>query len=287
MRPKIGLVLGGGGSRGLAHIGVLEVLARENIPIDLIVGTSMGAIIGTLFALGLPPAQIREYMTQWRGSNVFTMNLFSARARQRMVKDQLKRVMHDKTFADLHIPVVVMAVDMLSGREVALDSGALVPAVLASSAVPGVFPPVEIEGMHLADGGVVDSLCTETAFTHGAEKVIAVDIHPRLEQNGWSDPLAAIMGIELPFNVLSSDPKSPSMVSALYRSIRIMTWNLHDKRLALYPPDVLLRPDVGAYGSLDFKDLDGPLMAGRTEAENYLLLMKALLDTPRQTRARA
>ncbi|MBZ0292253.1 MAG: patatin-like phospholipase family protein [Anaerolineae bacterium] len=274
-RSGIGLVLGGGGSRGIAHAGVLEVLVREQIPIDLIVGTSMGAIVGSLFALGLSPKQIIAEMSNWRGNSIFTVNLFSSRARQRMIDDQLSAHLGGKTFADLKIPMIVMAVDMLTGREVALQSGPLLPAVLASSAVPGVFPPVEMDGMQLADGGVIDSLCTGVAFDWGVAHVIAVDIYPQLEQDDWSDPLSAIMGVDLPFNILGSTA-SPSMVSAIWRSVRIMMWHLHAKRLSLHPPDVLLRPDVGAYSSLDFKDIDGPLVAGRTEAENYLPLIRDL-----------
>lgn len=278
--PRIGLVLGGGGSRGIAHVGVLEVLVREQIPLDLIVGTSMGAIVGALFALGLSPGQLIGEMLNWRGNNIFTVNLFSARARQRMIEAQLSRYMGGKTFADLRVPLVVMSVDMLTGREVALDKGPLLPAVLASSAVPGVFPPIELDGMQLVDGGVIDSLCTGVAFDRGVERMIAVDIYPQLEQDGWSDPLSAIMGVDLPFNFWGSTA-SPNMVSTIWRSVRIMTWHLHAKRLSLHPPDVLLRPDVSSYGSLDFKDIDGPLIAGRTEAENYLPLIRNLLDNDR------
>lgn len=280
MPPKIGLVLGGGGSRGIAHIGVLQVLAREQIPVDLIVGTSMGAIVGALFALGISPADLEKYFAKWQGNSLFSINLFSARARQRVVQEQLETVMKGKTFADLKIPAVVMAVDMLTGREVALNKGLLTPALLASSAVPAVFPTVEIDGMQLADGGVIDSLATHPAYAHGAEKVIAVDIYPQLEQNGWSDPLGAIMGVDLPFNLLATNliSKSPSMVSSLWRSIRIMTWNLHATRISAHPPDVLLRPDVGKYGSLDFKDFKAPLAAGIAEAERCLPQIKALLE---------
>jgi NTE family protein len=280
MPPKIGLVLGGGGSRGIAHIGVLQVLTREQIPIDLIIGTSMGAIVGALFALGIPPADLERYFSKWQGNTLFSMNLFSARARQRVVQEQIETVMKGKTFADLAIPTVVMAVDMNTGREVALKEGLVTPALLASSAVPAVFPTVEIDGMQLADGGVIDSLATHVAFYEGAEKVIAVDIYPQLEQNGWSDPLGAIMGVDLPFNLLASNPisKSPSMVSSLWRSIRIMTWNLHATRISAHPPDVLLRPDVGRYGSLDFKDVKSPLAAGIAEAERCLPQIKALLE---------
>lgn len=281
MRPKIGLVLGGGGSRGLAHIGVLEVLVREQIPVDLIVGTSMGAIVGSLFALGISPTQIKQGLNHLR-SNSLSMKVLGARARQRKLRDQLAETMAGKTFADLTIPVTLMAVDMLHGREVALSDGPLLPAVLASSAVPGAFPPVKLKGMPLADGGVIDSLATHAAYDRGADKVIAVDVYPPLEKDDpWTDPISAIMGFQLPTNIFSTngngDNKIPTAFASMWRSVRVMTWHLHEQRLATHPPHVLLQPEVNNYGSLDFKDLDGPLQAGITEAERHLPALKALL----------
>jgi NTE family protein len=273
MSPKIALVLGGGGSRGIAHIGVLEVLAQEQIDLDLIVGTSMGAIIGGMFALGLTPETLVTHLGAWQGNSVWTMNLFSARARQRQIAKQLADVFGNKTFADLRVPMVMLAVDLVTGKEVVLDSGPLLPAVLASSAVPVVFPPVEIDGMRLVDGGVIDSLNTQVAFAYGAEKVIAVDIYPMLEQDSWDDPLGAIMGIDLPFVSVTGD----NPVSALWRSFRIAMWHLHARRISQHPPDVLLRPDVGKYGSLDFNDVAGPLEAGRVEALEHLNAIRALV----------
>jgi NTE family protein len=275
MSAKIGLVLGGGGSRGAAHIGVAEVLQRERIPIDLIVGTSMGAIVGALYALDVPPQEMARSISNWQGSNIFAINLFSARARQKQISRELAYFLGEKTFDDLRIPVAMMAVDMNTGREVVLDSGPLLPAVLASSAVPAVFPPVEMDGMKLADGGVIDSLNTEVAFVRGADRVIAVDVYPQLEPDKWNDPLGAIMGLEVP---LLSGGAEPGMVSSLWRSVRIAMWYIHAKRIALHPPDVLLRPDVGRYGSLDFNDIAGPLRAGQDEAEKNLPKIRALVD---------
>lgn len=275
MCAKIGLVLGGGGSRGAAHIGVAEVLQRESIPIDLIVGTSMGAIVGALYALDVPPQEMARSISNWQGSNIFALNLFSARARQKQISRELAYFLGEKTFDDLRIPLAMMAVDMNTGREVVLDSGPLLPAVLASSAVPAVFPPVEMDGMKLADGGVIDSLNTEVAFVRGADRVIAVDVYPQLEPDKWNDPLGAIMGLEVP---LLSGGAEPGMVSSLWRSVRIAMWYIHAKRIALHPPDVLLRPDVGRYGSLDFNDIAGPLRAGQDEAEKNLPKIRALVD---------
>lgn len=278
MHPKIGLVLGGGGSRGLAHIGVLGVLERENIPVDLIVGTSMGGIVGVLYALGLPPRRIAEEMEALQGTNLLSMQLFSARARQRSIADQLEPVLTGKTFADLLIPLTVMAVDMLTGQEVAISEGELLPAILATSAVPAVFPPVEYQDMLLSDGGVIDSLATHVAYEQGAERVIAVDIYPPLETDDpWAEPYSAIMGVQLPLNLNLNN--IPSMTAAMWRAVRVMTWHLHEKRLETHPPDVLLRPDVGDYGSLDFKDVQGPMMAGTLEAQKHLDALRALVSS--------
>jgi NTE family protein len=283
-RPKIGLVLGGGGSRGLAHIGVLEVLVREQIPVDLIVGTSMGGIVGVLFGLGYTPAQIAAELSPLQGvSFVDSLKLISSRGRQQRAREHFAEILEGKTFADLLLSVTLMAVDMVHGQEVTLAEGALLPAVLASSAVPGAFPPVSHNGMQLADGGVIDSLATHVAYEQGADRIIAVDVYPPLEQgNPWTDPISAIMGFQLPPGIFSTSglgaDKIPTAAASMWRSIRVMTWYLHQQRLLAHPPHVLLRPHVSNYGSLDFKDVEGPHQAGIIEAERYLTELKALVE---------
>jgi NTE family protein len=275
---KIGLVLGGGGSRGLAHIGVLQILIRERIPIDLIVGTSMGGIVGALFALGFPPDQLADQMAVLQRSSPINLKRLSARSRQRMLRSLLSEALNDKTFADLEIPTTLMAVDMVQGTEVALNEGPLMPAALATSAVPVIFPPVELNGMQLADGGVIDSLATHVAFGQGANKVIAVDIEPPLERdNPWVDPISAMTGFQFPFLFGSENSsQTPDPLTSVWRAARVMSWHIHQERLSAHPPDVLLRPKVEQYGSLDFKELRGPLLAGVAEAERHLEELKAL-----------
>jgi NTE family protein len=283
-RPKIGLVLGGGGSRGLAHIGVLEVLVREQIPVDLIVGTSMGGIVAVLFALGYSPARIADELCVFQGKSfIDSLKLISSRGRQRKARDHLSTSLAGKTFANLILPVTLMAVDMVHGQEVTLSEGPLLPAVLASSAVPGAFPPVNLHGKQLADGGVIDSLATHVAYEQGADKIIAVDIYPPLEKgNPWTDPISAIMGFQLPPYIFSmvgnGADKIPTAAASMWRSVRVMTWYVHQQRLATHPPHVLLRPEVSAYGSLDFKDMDGPRQAGVVEAERWLAEIRALVE---------
>ena len=201
--------------------------------------------------------------------------------RQRLLRNLLSDVLDDKTFADLMIPTTLMAVDMRYGKEVALNEGPLLPAVLATSAVPAIFPPVQLGEMQLADGGVLDSLASHVAFDQRADKVVAVDIEPPLEpDNPWVDPISDITGLNLALLFGSPDsPKRPNMFAAMWRAVRIMTWHIHAERLSAHPPDVLLRPAVADYGSLDFKELEGPLRAGVAEAEQHLAALKALTST--------
>lgn len=277
---KIGLVLGGGGSRGIAHIGVLQVLVRERIPIDFIVGTSMGGIVGVLFALGVSPRHLAKQMGVLKKNSLLNLvRQLGVRSRQRMLCNLLAEALEGKTFADLAIPTILMAVDMRQGVEIVLDKGPLMPAALATSAVPALFPPVELNGWQLADGGVIDSLATHVAFERGADKVIAVDIEPPLEKdNPWVDPISAITGLQVPLLFGSSDwPKKPNMLSSMWRAVRVMSCYVHEERLSAHPPDVLLRPKVGRYGSLDFKELEGPLQAGVAEAERHLSELRGLV----------
>jgi NTE family protein len=282
-RPKVGLVLGGGGSRGLAHIGVLKVFLREQIPVDLIVGTSMGGIVGVLSAAGYNPAEIGQGVSKLQQNSILNLKMLTIRARQRHVKEFLIEAVGDKTFADLQVPVTLMAVDMRHGREICLREGPLVPALLATSAVPGAFPPVRYQGMDLNDGGVIDSLATHVAFEQGADRVIAVDVYPELErENPWTDPVSAIMGLDLTGNLLGGNDgvpgRVPNIVSSMWRSTRVMTWYLHQKRLAEHPPDILLRPDVDQFASLDFRDIDSPVQAGVEAAESVIDELRALAE---------
>jgi NTE family protein len=215
-------------------------------------------------------------------NSILNLKMLTIRARQRHVKEFLVEAVGEKTFADLQIPVTLMAVDMRHGREICLSEGPLVPALLATSAVPGAFPPVRYQGMDLNDGGVIDSLATHVAFEQGADRVIAVDVYPELErENPWTDPISAVMGLDLTGSLLSGDNggsgRVPSIVSSMWRSTRVMTWYVHQKRLAEHPPDILLRPDVDQFASLDFRDIDSPVQAGVEAADKVIPELRALV----------
>src|SRR5512135_1749527 len=164
MTPKIGLALGGGGARGLAHIGILKVLRREQIPIDVITGTSMGGIVGAMHAVGLSPDQMEAEATK-RGEIGQIFKLIDPRlvgsgllGGNRIKKMLAEMLGAERTFADLRLPFAVVSVDYNSGREVVLKDGNLAAAVRATMSVPGVFEPVKIDGYQLLDGGVLDNV---------------------------------------------------------------------------------------------------------------------------------
>jgi predicted acylesterase/phospholipase RssA/CRP-like cAMP-binding protein len=176
-RPRIGLALGGGAARGGAHVGVLRAFEEEGIPIDCIAGTSSGALVGALYAGGLGTAALQE-LTQglgwfdlaeptWPGAGFLT---------SRRMRSLMDRHIGPVTFADLKLPFAAIAADANTGEEKVLRSGRVADAVRASTAIPGVFKPVEFEGRLLVDGVVVNNVPAPTARALGADVVIAVDV---------------------------------------------------------------------------------------------------------------
>jgi len=177
-RKKIGLALSGGGARGLAHVGVIKVLAEHNIPIDMIAGTSIGSLIGGAFASGLTPDEIEKmsHGIRWRHLTQPSYSPIALLSNKRMGQFIERRFPITK-FEELKIPLSVVACDLKkSERVVFKDSGDLVMAIRASCAVPGFFSPVKYDGRTLVDGGVMDPLPVDAVKEMGADVVIAVDL---------------------------------------------------------------------------------------------------------------
>jgi NTE family protein len=241
MTPKIGLALGGGGARGLAHIGVLKVLQREQIPISVITGTSMGGIVGAMHAVGMSPEQMEAEATK-RGEIGQMFKLIDLRlvgsgllGGKRIKKMLIEMLGAETTFADLRLPFAVISTDYNSGREVVLKDGNVADAVRATMSVPGVFEPVEIGGYKLLDGGVLDNVPVGVARDLGAEKVIAVDVLPnfRLNQPG-QDPIVPPLKTR----------KVPKAYRQLWHVELVMIAALTEFRLRESAPDVIIRPDL-------------------------------------------
>lgn len=250
----IGLALSGGAVRGAAHVGVLEVLQREGIEAEVVAGTSVGSLVGAAYAAGLSAAELRNAFRTIRWPKLARLswkNRFSL-FDTRPMEDVVHSVLGIADFDQLARPFAAVACDLVSGEKVVLRKGALAPALRASSAVPGVFPPVEMDGRLLVDGCVVDNLPVDVARQLGADFVIAVDIVP-LPQ-----------GARRPRNILE---------------LMMITGYLWSR--ANHPPtselDCLIQPHVGAYLGWDFKDVEQLEECGRAAAEQALPALRAAL----------
>lgn len=245
---KIGLALGSGGARGLAHIGVIKVLEANKIPIDIITGTSMGALIGSAYAShGDIELLEKTYLAiQWKkiirlssDLSVFSGGLVAGDKIKNFIQSELGCA---QKFSDLKIPFGAVATDISNGENVFLTEGNLPEAVRASISFPGVFKPIEIDNRWLIDGGAVDPVPVDLAKSLGADFVIAVN----LEERGGS--------------YLHIKKGSKDLYNNVYSAARIM-----QKQLAAYSSvgaDVILNPEIGSYMWMQFTEAQKIIAAG-------------------------
>lgn len=175
---KIGYALGSGGSRGVAHIGVLKALEEEGIKPDYITGCSMGAVVGACYAAGMSPDEMYETVLSIKPTDIMDLGGLNRGAvfRGNKMYDLLIAKIGDVKFDELLIPFRCVACDLLSGKLAVLSEGEVAKAVRASSSIPLVFPPVEHNGMQLIDGGVLCRIPTEEVKDMGADVIIATDV---------------------------------------------------------------------------------------------------------------
>ncbi|MBT8103660.1 MAG: patatin-like phospholipase family protein [Gammaproteobacteria bacterium] len=268
-RPRVGLVLGGGGARGAAHIGVLKELERQRIPVDVIAGTSMGAIVGGLYASGMTAAELEQLVgsLDWAGalsdkSNredlsfrrkqddaqfpidfelgirgtdlVLPKGVIQGRKLDLLLRELTLRTSHISDFDDLPIPFRAIASDIERGEAYVMGNGDLAKSIRASMSVPGAFAPVRIKGRLLVDGGLIGNLPVDVMQQLGVDVIIAVDVEFPLYGR---DELGSALAI------------SEQMLTIL---IRKETLRQIDN---LGPRDVLIRPELGIYGSTNFGDI--------------------------------
>jgi len=288
---KVGLVLGGGGARGLAHIGVLKVLEKENIPIDLITGTSIGAIIGAVYALKKDISAIEKITEKYSKISEFNIDLsFSEKERKdkpfflKKMSDFLKKgyilnleltrkyindgeglrkvieeLVNNKTFEDTQIPFAVATADLVKGEKVIIRRGKLFDALLASASIPGMFPPVILDKKILVDGGIVDVVPIEVAQSLGANFIIAVSVSQTIKKRAEFNN-----GVEILF-------RSDSITSAELR------------KLQLSFADVVITPKVGRFHWSDFSKPEQCVREGEIAAQNTISEIKEKLKSVKPT----
>lgn len=278
MAASLGLALGGGGARGLAHIGLLRVLQRERIPISFIAGTSMGGLVGALYAAGLPLTEVESEVRRFSriGEQLRLIDISVTGAglsiRGRRIYHFLADLLGESlTFVDLNLPLAMVAVDILTGRDVVLQGGIVIDSVRSTISVPGVFMPVDLGPYRLVDGGVLNNVPVDVARTLGDAPIVAVDVLPSFSQN-WPGETAVVSGLQLSIG--------PAFLKETYNVLMIMIAALTHERLQLQPPDLLVRPLLPPDITLlvGFSRADEIIDAGELAAEAALPQIVALLD---------
>jgi NTE family protein len=291
-RKRVGLALGSGSARGLAHIGVIRALQHAGIDIALVAGTSIGAVIGALFASGQMERAASEFLTfDWKRVAVLLDPVFprAGLIHGSKVVDFLRAYVGSKSFEDLALPLRVVASDLRSGREAVFASGDLIQAVRASIAVPGLLTPKRIEDRILVDGGLVNPVPVSVARAMGAEFVVAVDLNGDIVEGRQSrrrhdahaggqakarllDALRATHSSRLAQfeSWLEEKEPLPGIFEVLLGSLSIMQARITDANLQTDAPDLLIRPALGSLRFLDFDRAEQIVEAGYDSAQAAL-----------------
>ena len=254
---QIGLVLGGGGARGYAHIGALKALEERRIETVAIAACSMGGIVGAMYGAGISADEMLAQARDFKFTELLDIGDREALNRGRRLEKTLRRYLA-ASFADLRIPLKLTACDIQQGVLVVFDRGNLLDAVRATISLPGVFPPARVEDRILLDGGLINNLPVDIIRTMTHEPVIAVDVAAPAnreldfeEHGSWWESLTQ--------HALSR----PLILEILMKSYDIPQRMLTDVRLALNPPDILVRPPIDPDIRVqDFDDWQQPYEAG-------------------------
>jgi len=241
-KPKIALVLGGGAARGFAHVGVIRVLEQEKIPLDMVVGTSVGSLIGAIYASNPNSFDLEWTAFTLEKDDLFDYGILGAFTGMGVVKgEKLESFVQNKipvaNIEDLKLPFAAVATDLNRGARVVLDRGSVARAVHASSAIPGVFEPVNYQGKLLVDGGVMENIPISVAREKGADIVIAVDISENVTN----------------FNITN-------LVDVTMQAVNIM-FDENVKNTEK-DADILISPSVGDVAMLDFTQKKRCMQAG-------------------------
>lgn len=248
-RKKIALVLGGGGALGCAHIGVIKVLKKYNIPIDIVVGTSMGGVVGAAYAVGLDIDQMTSFATKFKTTDFLDVNfdasgLFSGKG----VMNNIHKFIPDVNIESLDTVFACVASDLMSEKEYVFQTGSLREAVRATLSIPGIFVPVKKDDMLLVDGGILNNLPEEVAVKLGADIIISSDVLANFK--------------------LTQAPKNA--IETLVYSINLSTKEM--QKYKAYHADVLLRPDMTGLGQMIFtkKKTELAIARGEEETEEHI-----------------
>ena len=263
-KRKIGLALGGGAARGLAHIGVLEVLEKEGIPVDMIAGTSAGALVGALYAQGKDASVIKSLTLNlgWRrmASLVDLALPRTGFIQGKKIKSLLELFIGgDIQFGDLRTPLACVATDIETGKQVVIKHGSVLEGVRASISIPVIFTVVKWEGRYLVDGGLSNPVPVSVVKEMGADFTIAVNVIP--------DIRTRVRRVK--------DSKEPNIFQVAMQSIYVATYSM--VKASLQGADVIITPQVTHIGYGDFHHAEELIAKGKLAAQDCVLEIKRQL----------
>jgi len=306
-RPRLGLALGSGAARGLAHIGVLKVLDETEIPIDIIAGTSMGAFIGAMYAAGVPVDHMEKAALEidWRSMARLLDPVLptSGLTDSKKLVSFMAELLPARNFDDLNRPMAVTATDINTGEAVIIKQGDLLEALRASLAFPGIFSPVRFGQRFLVDGGLCKPIPIDVARHLGADKVIGVCTIPAVNKQTPETSLPAIADYAKPvsrwrdlFSARSieqafraairhglkedahGDLKTPNIFRVCAQSVVIMENVINELHLRQNPHDLLIRPSLNGITLMEFHRAKEIIAAGEASARAALPEIEYLLQ---------
>ncbi|OIK14056.1 esterase [Bacillus sp. MUM 116] len=254
VQPIIGLALGSGGARGFAHLGVIKGLLDEGIPIHLIAGSSMGALVGSFYGTGIEVNRLYKLSIAFKRKYFldFTVPKMGFIAGKK-VKEFVRVFTHGKNIEDLSLPIGIVATDLLTGEKVVFRTGPVAEAVRASISIPGIFVPEKYKGRILVDGGVSDRVPVSVAKDMGADIVIAVDV-----------------------SMVKRNAEITSIYDVIMQSIDIMqTEIINTREIAA---DIMIRPPVEMFSSRAFTNIEEIIKAGEDEIKKHIPQIKQVIE---------
>jgi NTE family protein len=255
--PKIGIALGGGFARGLAHIGVLKVLEEENIPVDFIAGTSVGSVIGAAYASGISAKELEEIasLVRFKDFSRWTFSRFGLFSNDKMAF-LLRKILRCKTFEELRIPLAIAATDIITGEAAVFTKGDLVDPVRASCAYPGMFQPVKVDGRLMVDGLLAHAVPAMPLREMGAERVISVYLSAHWVKPGGPRHVFDVIG--QCFSIAQDRMCGPWKAAS----------------------DVILEPEIGEFAYDDFVRAKDLIRCGEVAARAAMPQIRAWMPAP-------
>lgn len=296
---RVGLALSGGAALGLAHIGVIKVLERENIPIDMIAGSSMGALIGALWAIGLNSHQIEKIALEYNNNKKRVFHLMVdpcfpklSFMKGRGIRRFLEKHIGNKTFRDLKLPLRIIALNVSKRQELVFDSGNLIDAIMASIAIPGVFYPVRVNGDLVIDGGIIEPVPIGTLVKMGIKKIIGVNVLPSPEniiqthelnkqrineERKHAQSQGFFARITLGIRLYLRKIFFPNILDVIINSIQTMEYVIAQMNCQM--ADVVLQPKITGVDWFELFKAEALIRKGEEEAENMLAAMRSIVTT--------